>query len=83
MFKSASFSLGVPVEKFKYSILEEKKGFFKKHAVISIDAIEGLNDEDIKKINEEDALEKNALKENVLKKILSEENKWNYRNSEW
>jgi uncharacterized protein (DUF342 family) len=39
--QSASISLGVPVEKLKYSILEEKKGFFKKHAVISIDAIVG------------------------------------------
>ena len=43
--RSASASLGVPAEKFKYSILEEKKGLFKKHVVISIDAIEGLNDE--------------------------------------
>ncbi|MBZ9688116.1 FapA family protein [Clostridium estertheticum] len=42
----ASFSLGVPVEKIKYTILEEKSGFFKKHAVISIDEIEGLNDEE-------------------------------------
>ena len=38
----ASFSLGVPIDKLQYSILEEKSGFFKKHAVISIDAIEGV-----------------------------------------
>ncbi|MCB2310057.1 FapA family protein [Clostridium tagluense] len=44
----ASSSLGVPVEKLKYSTLEEKNGFFKKHAIISIDSIEGLNDENIK-----------------------------------
>ncbi len=36
----ASISLGVPVENIKYSILEEKKGLFKKHAIISIDDIE-------------------------------------------
>jgi uncharacterized protein (DUF342 family) len=43
--KSASISLGVPVEKIKYSIIEEKRGLFKKHAIISIDnvdSIEGL-----------------------------------------
>lgn len=43
--KNASISLGIPVEKLKYSVLEEKKGLFKKHAVISIDAIESLNEE--------------------------------------
>ncbi|MGH4121153.1 DUF342 domain-containing protein [Clostridium sp.] len=37
--QNASISLGIPVEKIKYSILEEKNGFFKKHAVISIDDI--------------------------------------------
>jgi len=42
----ASFSLGVPVEKIKYSILEEKNGLFKKHAVICVDEIEGLEDEE-------------------------------------
>lgn len=45
--QNASVSLGVPKELLKYSILEEKKGFFKKHAVISIDSIEGFNDEDM------------------------------------
>ncbi|MBU3142363.1 flagellar assembly protein A [Clostridium sp. CF012] len=56
---SASFSLGVPVEKLKYSILEEKNGFFKKHAVISIDEIEGLDDE-------EDALEDDTFKKEEI-----------------
>ena len=64
----ASFSLGVPVEQLKYSILEEKNGFFKKHAVISIDAIEVLNDDDI---NEEDSLEKAVLKKDDLKEDIS------------
>ena len=45
--QSASISLGVPVEELKYSILEEKRGLFRKHAVISIDNIEGLNYEDM------------------------------------
>lgn len=51
--QSASISLGIPIEELKYSVLEEKKGFFKKHAVISIDAIdaieaiEGLKQEEI------------------------------------
>ncbi|MBK5240368.1 flagellar assembly protein A [Clostridium sp.] len=40
--QSASISLGVPVEKLKYSILEEKNGFFKKHAVISIEDVDYL-----------------------------------------
>ena len=43
--RSASVSLGVPIENIKYLILEEKKGLFKKHAVISIDIIEGLKDQ--------------------------------------
>lgn len=67
----ASFSLGVPIEKLKYSILEEKTGFFKKHAVISIDAIEGSKGEEN---NEENPLEKNtyegvAIKEEPLEEI--------------
>ncbi len=41
----ASFSLGVAVENLKYTILEEKNGFFKKHVKISIDEIEILNDD--------------------------------------
>lgn len=45
--QNASASLGIPVEKLKYSILEEKKGFFKKHAMISIDAAEDLIKEKI------------------------------------
>jgi len=53
--RSASVSLGVPIENIKYLILEEKKGLFKKHAVISIDVIEGLKDEGTDK---EDCLEK-------------------------
>jgi uncharacterized protein (DUF342 family) len=47
--KSASVSLGVPIEKIKYSIIEEKRGLFKKHAIISIDnidTIQGLNGEE-------------------------------------
>ncbi|MBZ9636045.1 flagellar assembly protein A [Clostridium sp. FP1] len=60
----ASSSLGVPVEKLKYSILEEKNGFFKKHAIISIDSIEGLNDENIK---DEDFSEKEVLKKDTQK----------------
>lgn len=73
--QSASVSLCVPVERLKYSILEEKRGLFKKHAVICIDAIEGLNDEEIHEKNvlkenglSEDALKKNTLKENVIEK---------------
>ncbi|MBU3111746.1 flagellar assembly protein A [Clostridium lacusfryxellense] len=42
--RSASTSLGIPAEDIKYLILEEKKGLFKKHAVISVDVIEDLND---------------------------------------
>lgn len=45
--QSASISLDVPIEKIKYSIIEEKRGLFKKHAIISIDAIEGFNGEEI------------------------------------
>lgn len=52
--KSASVSLDVPIEKIKFLILEQKKSLFKKHAVISIDGIEGLNG-------------KFTLKENILK----------------
>lgn len=43
--KNASISLGIPVEKLKYSVLEEKKGLFKKHAVISVDTMESGNEE--------------------------------------
>lgn len=43
--RNASVSLGVSEENIKYLVLEEKKGFFKKHAVISVDVIEGLKDE--------------------------------------
>lgn len=42
----ASVSLGIPIEKLKYSVLEEKKGLFKKHAVICINdllSVEGIN----------------------------------------
>jgi uncharacterized protein (DUF342 family) len=60
--QNASVSLGVPAEKLKYSILEEKKGLFKKHAVISIDAIEGLNGEDS---HVENVLEKDTLHEDI------------------
>ncbi len=47
--QSASDSLGVQVERLRYSILEEKKGLFKKHAVISIDSIEDLSEEETHK----------------------------------
>jgi len=47
--KSASVSLGVSEEKIKYLILEEKKGLFKKHAIISIDVIEDLDNKYILK----------------------------------
>jgi uncharacterized protein (DUF342 family) len=40
--KLASVSLGVPIDLIKYSILEEKKGLFKKHALIIIDSVEGV-----------------------------------------
>lgn len=43
--KNASVSLGIPVEKLKYSVLEEKKGLFKKHAIISVDTMESRNEE--------------------------------------
>lgn len=43
--RRASVSLGVPVENIKYLILKEKKGLFKKRAVISIDVIEGLKEQ--------------------------------------
>lgn len=55
--QNASDCLGVPVENLKYSILEEKRGFFKKHAVISIDSVEGLNEENTHK--------KNTLREEI------------------
>ena len=47
--KRASVSLGVSSDKIKFLILEEKKGLFKKHAVISIDVIEGLDNKYILK----------------------------------
>jgi len=56
--QSASLSLGVPIESINYSILEEKRGLFKKHAIISIDVIETSNGEDDPK---ESTLEKNIL----------------------
>jgi len=65
--KCASVSLGVPEESIKYSILEEKKGLFRKHAIISIDAVEGLNTED-------NAGSDTALEGNVEQKILEEIN---------
>ena len=37
----------MPAERLKYTILEEERSMFKKYAVISIDAIEGLNGKDI------------------------------------
>ncbi|MGV8982738.1 flagellar assembly protein A [Clostridium sp.] len=61
--QSASFSLGVSIDKFKYSIIEEKNGFFKKHAVISIDTIEGNYEEGN---NKKDDATVNDLKEDVL-----------------
>ena len=70
--QNASVSLGVPVERIKYSILEEKRGLFKKHAVISIDAIEGLNDQDICK---EKVLEKHTLLEDINGTIGIEDGK--------
>ncbi|MBU3190726.1 FapA family protein [Clostridium bowmanii] len=73
--QSASFSLGVPIEKFKYSILEEKNGFFKKHAVISVDTIEGDLEEDNNKQDglAQDYAKVNELKEDVLKKDTQRE----------
>jgi uncharacterized protein (DUF342 family) len=59
---NASVSLGVPAEKLAYSILEEKKGLFRKHAVISIDAIKGLNSQDT---HVENSIGKNAILEDV------------------
>lgn len=44
--KSASISLGMPLEKIKYSIIEEKKGLFKKHAIISIDNVDSIGNVD-------------------------------------
>ena len=58
---SASVSLCVPKEKIIYSILEEKRGLFKKHAVISIDVIEGLNN-------------KYTIKEDALKQVSEANN---------
>ena len=43
--RNASDSLGIRQEDIKYLVLEEKKGLFRKHAVISIDVIEGLKDQ--------------------------------------
>ncbi|MCB2340729.1 flagellar assembly protein A [Clostridium estertheticum] len=43
--KNASLSLGVSKELIRYSILEEKRGLFKKHVIISIDSIDGPQDE--------------------------------------
>jgi uncharacterized protein (DUF342 family) len=41
--QSASISLGVPIDKIKYSVIEEKRGLFKKHAIISIDNIDVID----------------------------------------
>jgi len=57
--QSASTSLGVPIDSIKYSILEEKRGLFKKHAIISIEVIEDSDDEDVPK---ENTIEKNIIK---------------------
>ena len=57
--KNASITLGMPLEKIKYSIIEEKKGLFKKHAIISVvnvDSIEGLAEEMIYKAETQDIL---------------------------
>ncbi|MGH4141124.1 flagellar assembly protein A [Clostridium sp.] len=69
--ESASFSLGVPIEKFEYSILEEKNGFFKKHAVISIDTIEVDQEEDTNKKDDvaQDDAKVNESKQDDLKKV--------------
>jgi len=40
--KNASISMGIPLEKIKYSIIEEKRGIFKKHAIISIDNLDSI-----------------------------------------
>ncbi|MGH4125791.1 MAG: DUF342 domain-containing protein [Clostridium sp.] len=61
----ASFSLGVPIEKLKYTILEEKTHFFNKHAIISVDEIEVLDDENLK--------EEDAFKEDVSKKAAQQQ----------
>jgi len=58
--KTASISLGVQIESIKYSIVEEKKGLFKKHAIISARVIEGSEDEHNP---EKKILEKDILKE--------------------
>ncbi|MBU3182989.1 flagellar assembly protein A [Clostridium psychrophilum] len=60
----ASVSLGVSSDKIKYLILEEKKGLFKKHAVISIDVIQGLDNKYILK-------EKVSTKEEIFAKEQS------------
>ena len=62
--KSASISLCVPKEKIIYTILEEKKGLFKKHAVISINVIEGLNN---KYIINEDSLKNENYETNAFR----------------
>ena len=51
--KMASISFGVPIENLKYSIIEEKKGLFKKHAVIAIEAID--SEEAMEDLNHEGA----------------------------
>ena len=40
--KNASIALGISKELLKYSIVDEKRGLFKKHVIISIDSIEEL-----------------------------------------
>lgn len=74
--KSASVSLGAPTEKIKFVILEQKKGLFKKHAVISIDVIEGLNgkftikeNSPIKNFIQTDTLERDDLKEDNINEL--------------
>ena len=65
----ASFSLGVPVENIKYTILEEKHGFFKKHTKILVDTIEDItDDEDINKIGilEKSVSGKDDHNENII-----------------
>ena len=66
----ASFSLGVPVENIKYSILEEKHGFFKKHTKICVDTIEDIINLDISENGLiENIYEKDDVNEKVLEKL--------------
>ncbi|MCB2288825.1 FapA family protein [Clostridium sp. CS001] len=63
--KNASISLGVPIDKIKYSIIEEKRGLFKKHAIISIDSVDSIDDLSGKETYNKENLSNGIQNENI------------------